>query len=347
MRKNVIKAVCFTLILVVVTGVMNYGLKWKDSLGIRQFYAMPKNTMDVMYFGSSHAEYGVNTSYQWDDYGIASYSMTEGGQNLGTTYHYMVEALKYQKPEVMVVELTFVAPNWEIAGDGNSFIYRNTINMRYSKNYIENMLYNIDVAKLCDSYSKDLWKNILFQFPVYHTRYKELTLTDFTRVHKERGRYEGSPRVEPQEVPSTIYITDRCENGYDGICRREYVDKMIQLCQENDIQLVFWVSPFVVTEEGMKAYNTMSDYAAEKGIPFFNMCTPELQQEIGFNYATDMIEFNHVNFDGCRKISNFFSKYLTEQCGITSRRGEEKYDYYNDISDYWNTWEAELRATVY
>ncbi|MBR0429517.1 MAG: hypothetical protein IJK17_05470 [Lachnospiraceae bacterium] len=345
MKKNIIKAVCFTLILVMVTGVANYGLKWKDSLGIRMFYAMPRDAMDVIFFGSSHAEYGVNTTYLWDDYGIAAYSMTEGGQNLGTTYYYMKEALKYQKPQVMVVELTFVAPGWEMAGDYNSFIYRNTINMRYSKNYIDNMNYNIEVAKQDGSWDKNLWKNILFHFPVYHSRYKELTMTDFTKVHPELGRYEGSTHVEPQTIPNCVNITEGCEEGYDGIQRREYVDKMIELCKENDVQLLFWISPYWALDDYMKVYNTMGDYAAEKNVPYLNFCTPKLQEEIGFDYATDMIEYSHVNLDGCYKVTHYLGQYLSEQCGVESRAGDSNYSIYQEISDNWSAKEAELRAT--
>lgn len=346
MKKNIIKAVCFTLILATVTFCVNYVLCWKDSLGIRQFYAMPKNTMDVIYFGSSHAEYGINTAYQWDDYGIASYSMTEGGQNLGTTYYYMVEALKYQKPKVMVVEMTFTAPRWEFAGNGNSYVYRSIVNMRYSKNFIDNVKYGIDVANTRGENPPypDLWKYLVFKFPVYHTRYTDLHRTDFKIEKLERGRYEGSSVCVPQTVPATIDYDERCADGYDGIYRKEYVDKMIQLCEDHDIQLVFWISPYECPEEDMQVFNTVSDYSAEHGIPFLNFSRSELQQEIGFDYATDMIEDNHVNFDGCRKITNFFNHYLVDNCGVQSHKGESGYDVYQEIADYWNAWEVDLRA---
>ena len=345
MKKNVIKVVSFSLLLIMFTAVVNHALRWKDSLGIQYFYPMDKNIMDVMIFGSSHAEYSINTAYLWDDYGIAAYSMSEGGQNLGNTYYYMVEALKRQKPKVMAVELTFVAPGWEYAGISDGSIYRNTMNMKYSKNYWDNMNYSIEVAKelASEEETKNLRKNILLQFPVYHTRYDDLTLTDFTIIHPELGRYEGSPRCVPQEIPEAINCTDRSEEGYDAICRREYVDKMIQLCKENDVQLVFWIAPFAVDEEEMKVYNTTADYVAEQGIPFINFSTPELQEEIGFDYATDMIEGNHVNFDGCRKMSTYWGKYLVDHYGIESRKGQSGYEIYDEISNNWHAAEERLR----
>ena len=345
MKKNIIKIVCFLAILAFGTGIINHALCWKDSLGIRQFYNMKDEPMDVMFFGSSHAEYGVNTSYLWDDYGIAAYSMTEGGQNLGTTYYYMVEALKNKKPQTMVVELTFTAPGWETSGlkDGN--LYRNTINMHWSKNYLDNMNYLADMVE-SESDAKEakkVRKNVLFKFPIYHTRYSELTLTDFVRDDVLRGRYEGSSRCTPQEAPEAIYSTATAEGGVDAICRKEYVDAMIQLCKDNDVQLIFWVSPFVVEDEDMAVYNTVGEYVAQQGIPFYNMCSAEVQQQVGFDYATDLIEGQHVNFDGCRKVSAFFGKLLTSEYGIESHAGDSAYAIYDGIADYWNNWEVELR----
>ena len=346
MKKNIIKTVCFVVILAIGTSIINYGLSWKDSLGIRQFYATKNEPIDVMLFGSSHAEYGVNTGYLWDDYGIAAYSMTEGGQNLGTTYYYMVEALKYTKPKVMIVELTFTAPGWELAGLGDGNIYRNSIHMRWSKNYLDNMNYLIDVAtnEVGAQEANKLRKNILFKFPVYHTRYKELSLEDFKPINKLRGRYEGSPRVTPQEVPQAIYNTDRAPGGYDDIQRKEYVDAMIDLCAKNDVQLVFWVAPFVVTDEDKMVYNTVGDYCDEKQIPWINFCDAQVQEEIGFDYATDMIENNHVNFDGCRKVTDYFGDYLTKECGVESHTGDPDYATFAGIAKYWDDWEVDLRA---
>jgi hypothetical protein len=149
--------------------------------------------------------------------------------------------------------------------------------------------------------------------------------------------------VEPQIYPSSAYITEGCENGYDGLYSIEYVDKMIQLCDENDVELVFWVSPFCALDDYMRAYNTMGDYAKEKQVPYFNFCGPELQHQIGFDFATDMIEFSHVNLDGCRKITDFFGQYVTSEYGIPSHAGEPDYAIYDEISANWAATEATIR----
>jgi len=349
MKKGIINAakmLCFLALLGCVTYQLNYVLQMKYNLGIRQFYPLDKNTADVMLFGSSHAEYGVNTAYLWDDYGIAAYSMTEGAQNFGTTYYYMVEALKYQKPKVMIVEVTYTVRDWEYAGQDNGNIIGSTIMMRWSKNYLDNMKYNLEVAERLSEteLDSDFKKNLLLKFPFYHTRYTELREMDYEPINVARGRYEGGSYVYAMDRPEAAYCEDYSPNGYDDIYRKEYLDKMIQLCKENDIQLVFWLSPFAVSEDYMKIYNTVGKYVKEQGCDFVNFGSATMQDEIGLDFATDMVDTQHVNYEGCHKLSKYWGQYLTDHCGIVSRKDDPYYSVYNDIAEFWHEREAYLRS---
>ena len=228
--KKGIRAVCFLLILCVVNIYAYHVLSWKDTKGISQFYEYDKDSMDVIFFGSSHVIYGINTSTLWDNHGIASFSMTEGGQNLGSTYYYMKEALKYQHPKLMVVELTFAS--WQDGGFGDGNLYRNTLNYRFSKDYFENLRYAVGVAKNLEGeqVDKSVYKNILLKFPVVHGRYNELVPADFKRTDVKQGRFETMWTVSPMgDYCGHIDDTARCVNGMADVVDAEYIDKMIEL----------------------------------------------------------------------------------------------------------------------
>lgn len=146
MGKKFLKITLFICLLI---GGLSYTysvLSLKMQPGLPNMYKLEKNSVDVMFYGSSHCNYTINNAILWKDYGIASYDMVGGGQNLGSTYYYMEETLKTQKPALMAVELVFTS--WRRTGleDGGN-IYRNTINMHWSKTFFENLNYAVDLAE--------------------------------------------------------------------------------------------------------------------------------------------------------------------------------------------------------
>ena len=65
--------------------------------------------IDVLFLGSSHVHCNVNTQLLWDEYGMAAYLMTGAEQPLWNSYYNLKEALKTQKPR-LVVPLTHLKP---------------------------------------------------------------------------------------------------------------------------------------------------------------------------------------------------------------------------------------------
>ena len=58
--------------------------------GFRTFYRERANSIDVMVFGSSHAACSFNNDIWWKEDGIASFTLSCGGQNLPETVYYML-----------------------------------------------------------------------------------------------------------------------------------------------------------------------------------------------------------------------------------------------------------------
>lgn len=85
-------------------------------------------------FGSSHAHCTVDHGLLWDQYGIAGYTLSAGSQRLDSTYYFLKEAIRVQKPKIAVVEV------WGTVLDGMEYseeaIYRNTLGMHWSKIFL-------------------------------------------------------------------------------------------------------------------------------------------------------------------------------------------------------------------
>ena len=76
---------------------------WIDQT--RYLYVQPKNKIDVLFLGSSHVHCNVNTQLLWDEYGMAAYLMTGAEQPIWNSYYNLKEALKTQKPKLVVLDM--------------------------------------------------------------------------------------------------------------------------------------------------------------------------------------------------------------------------------------------------
>ena len=108
MRKNIVKSICFTLIAVLLFGnfIKIFRFKYGDGIyPLDIFYEQEENSIDVMFFGSSHIFENVNTGVLWDEHGIAAFNLCGSIQPLWNTYYYIKEALKTQSPKLIVVDV--------------------------------------------------------------------------------------------------------------------------------------------------------------------------------------------------------------------------------------------------
>ena len=72
---------------------------------VRGFYAEKDNSLDVIFMGNSDMYNGMAPMQLWDDYGIASYAYTSSGQRMWTAHYMFLDALRSQKPKVIVFDV--------------------------------------------------------------------------------------------------------------------------------------------------------------------------------------------------------------------------------------------------
>ena len=74
MKKKIICTVSFLLIFIMIMFKVHDVFSYKYSDGIyslTSFYDLPKDSVDVLVLGSSHAFAGINPAVLWEDQGIA------------------------------------------------------------------------------------------------------------------------------------------------------------------------------------------------------------------------------------------------------------------------------------
>lgn len=289
-------------------------LKRNDGiLTMQNFYRQPEGSIDVLMVGNSHSGINIDTATLWKEYGIASYNLWGGVQPLWNSYHFLVEALKYQRPKLVVLEVTATVSDYEYSDEQNRL--KNVAGMKLSKNKLE-------AVKASAPESDRL--NLLLGLPLYHGRFNEVCEEDFENfpwsdgLENYKGSYllygTGNYRFESAEgVDTSREIMDK---------EREYLIKCIELCRDEGIPMLLLKTPALERTWEQEIYNTVAGIAEEYSLEFINMNL--MDEQVGIT-ADDWSLDRHMNGSGARKVAAYLGGYLAEHYGIPDRRGSDGY----------------------
>ena len=323
--KRAVSVVGFLLMLALVLNRVYDIVSWKDTEGdyvstITELYSTPKNTMDLVFVGSSHCYGGVDVDYFWSNYGIAAFDMCCSGQDKDSAYHQLKELLKTQSPKLVVVEAyAFLFERQEHIGNA----YRNMLSMDFSKNS------NDLIRKYVE---KENQLDYLLRWPIVHTRYKELQKYDFVQYepsvfgrghtynfHTEQVGFDQNIFFEPA-------ITEISDHN------KEWIDELKELSDKEGFDLMFVQIPSDVSSEQQAILNGCEQYMNLLGIDYLDM--NKWMTQIGLNPQTDFIDFNHMNYYGTEKATEFLASYLLERYEFEPHDGEDEYELWDKSADY-------------
>lgn len=293
---------CFAVILSALTNLLvrkSLTEPWNMSLKVGGFYNEPENSMDVMYFGSSHMYCSVNPVLMEELTGLSSYVLATQSQPVWVSYYYMKEALKTQNPKTVVMEVHMAIEEEEYAEEGTLHSAIDPVPL--SKNKIE-MVY----AAVPDGERR----NYIFNIIKYHTRWEELTKEDYTQEYlKDKDAFRGYvplPNVTPIEERADLTAVTEIDLPLDKTMT--YFNKIIDLAEAEGFQLIFLKSPSNATVEEKMKYNAVEALAKERGVPFvdYNL----RYEEVGLDPAADFYDQRHLNEAGMKKFVPHFAQYL-------------------------------------
>lgn len=320
------KKLCSTLFLFVMFAALIFGLHKvtlnqtdEGCVQLADFYRLKDDTVDVLFIGSSHVYYSVNTCKLYDEYGIASYLLASPGQPVWISYYFLEEALKTQSPELVVFDVCTLYRKEEKIGTAS---LPSLISMKPSAEKWNAICAVNEKEKTLDSIGA------FFSFPYYHTRYAQA-------AEKEQ-RYNGYKpdfRVISKEELEQWQNTDR--TGFDqaaAVSKKTecYVRKLIALCQEKNIRLLFVNAPYLnQTKKKQNAYNYVFQIAQEYGIPYIDSNSIA---EMNIDFAEDLLEPSHLNYYGALKYTQYLAEWIRTHQDIPDRRGDYRYQDWEEAS---------------
>ena len=327
MKSSIFRIVCFLTILILVLSAINRVFKFKYDDGIyslTKFYEQDKDSVDLLILGSSHAFSAFNTGVLWEKEGIAAYDLCGSMQPLWNTYYYFKEALKTQKPGLVVLEAYMVTHDDDYIFYGSTI--KNTFGMRLSPDKIRAVTVSVP---------KETELEYLMEYTQYHNRYKEISEADFDKeagnaMYRDWKGFMANLYVEPFGDPEIV--TDYEAASIHGKSET-YYRKILELAKDNDIPVLVVLTPYAgVTSQDMMKYERAEEIASEYGASFINY--NKLYREIGIDYKKDVSDEGHLNYLGSEKFTNAFADYLKDNYELPDRRNSSGYGSWENNAGY-------------
>jgi hypothetical protein len=320
------------LLAVALAGSLVAGVSWvllqkafSGSLQYTALYDAPQGSCDVMAIGNSHVYSDIAPHVLYSEFGIASLNFATSGATGWQVYYQLVEALKYQTPQVVLIE----ASCFRVSNEWNESIGFQIAPMRPSMNKLDDLtasappkervgwVFDISIThnrvfELAKSSFTNYQDRPLYrEFKGYELRVPWGTLTESQQKTREFGFPADFSRElgeGPYEEPATI--TDK---------QQEYLVKIIELCKEKGIALEMVLSPSYLALDPAYVKATCEEY----GVPFIDYVADS--EELALDYQEDFGDTDHLSYLGAEKWTRVLYRDVLEKYQLPDRRGDAAY----------------------
>ncbi len=353
MKRIIIRSLSFSIILLVLFNIVSEILKkpknsqW-DTSGLEYTNKYP-GLFDVVFSGTSITIMNVSSEELYTEYGIAAVTLGEPEQPMFLTYYTLLEALNYQSPKVVFLDI-------------NSLFYsesmlRNKINdyehyyLHFSLDSIRNPIIKYEAFQAAKELKPDLDIFNYFSSIYYnHSNWEELGKTNFIRKSGKQvmnGYFMSFTIAEGLAKLRDSIDIDYAENVNEEELldfNKTYLMKIVELCKEKNVQLVFLRGGGIDTALTSEKYNTINKIAIDNDIPFIDMLQHD--KEMGFDWRFDASDGNHFNIMGAKKWTDYLGDYLINNYRFEDRRDDSRYKFLEEEVDRYQNALAVMQTKI-
>ncbi len=347
MKKTVAKRISAIIILAICISISYIFFaeltQMKSCDGIRNmqdFYVQKDSTVDILILGSSHAGQNIDLALLWDNFGYSGFDIWGGDQSLADSYYHLEEALKYQRPKLVILEAHEVFVQGEY-NSGYSW-YRNLSGMRFSLSKIREIMNVMPYIH---------WADVLFKLPVYHERITDLSQDDYEFYKRDISNKGFSPlgidnSIHYSAETDLSQLGFKEESGTGSMIFRPYYDipvvdlhpkaeyyyrKIIEKCKAEDIRIMVTISPFPSADDSdtYSKYKRAGEIAGEYGVLFVDYNDPQNDLKLT---DKDFPDTSHLNILSARKMTDDMGKRIASNYNLPDHRGDVEYSSWDDFA---------------
>lgn len=297
--KNVFKSIVFVIILFLIvqslayflipcTNIKKYGI---FNASAYEILGEKENTLDVLAVGDSLVYSSLSPMEIWNQFGYTVFDCAEAAQIIPNAYKYLKVAVESQHPKIILMEANVIyrdpsKRNWKS-------------NYAHKFNYIPIFQYHDNWKKYLSEGGKDNWINSNKGY-VYITKTK--------------------PNLNPQTLKPTQDVSEMLSTNL------EYFEKIIKLCDDNNIKLVLVSFP-TQKSWSYKKHNGIVELIKKYNIDFLDLNL----EDLNIDWASDTKdEGGHLNYLGAKKVSEYIGKYLESTELLTDHRNNKEYKQWDE-----------------
>ena len=292
-----------------------YNDEWPTTATYQNFYKLEKDSVDVLFLGSSHCASAFNPQLLYDNYGITSYNLGCEQQSMVVSYYWLKEALKTQSPKAVVIDsyMLFMYESGEHEYNNlncaEAAVRKAVDPMHLSMNKV-NLARDIEEIDPSQSAKSFIFKNIRF-----HSRWYELGENDFTSLKMEsHNAIKGFSPMSAKNPgadfePFCDGETSEVEQMVPTMT--SYFEKIVSLCKEENIELILTCIPAITD---IYKYNATKSLADSLDVPYYDYNEAKIYNAI--EYDVKEYSHGHPNIWGAEKITNYIGDILKNQYGI-------------------------------
>ncbi len=317
--KNIIKALIFVLIFFII---FNYVFKilWLDDNPLKRFYKEPKDSLDVIYIGSSNAYVHFNTVLAWNRYGYTTGLLSHDSQSFASTKLLIEEAEKYQSPYVYVIDLALSIN--ELDSFEEAQIRRTTDAMNFTNNRIQminKLLSYINVTSINEKIG------YYFSFLKYHNRWKNVNRESFLgRDDLFKGFYYCKFTNGIESHDSYVWKNNVTKIEEEN---KEVLLDLLEYIKLNNLNVLFVIPKRIFKDEDQYKLNDVINIIKDNNMEVINFNT---LQDLNIDFSHDLYNAAHLNLYGSTKYTLYFSKYLETKYNLPDHREDSTYNSWND-----------------
>lgn len=329
---RILETCAFLLLLGAVLALLSGVLERKNSRNLLGGFLEEPQLYDVLFFGDSQLMNAVIPLEMWEDEGIAGYNLSSYGNSPPLSYWMMINALDYAQPKLVVIAATGMDDMHKVSRFSSDLhmamdFWPLTPNKARAIGDLLNDPEDLDFRDAEGNLYRDLKGEFLFPLGKYHSRWKELTASDFARrpAYVKGGEtLVGVHSIWDYELVDEENYAE--ETGYSYA----YLRRAIEECQRRNIEVLLIHLPNPQIINAQRHANTVRSIAEEYGIDFVD--TTYLDSIV--DYAVDCYDPDpHLNVSGTQKMTSFLGSYLRERYSLPDRRRDPDYAHWQQQLD--------------
>ena len=262
----------------------------------RQIFREKDNTIDVLVLGNSGVHAGVSPMEMYAEYGFTSYDCSQSLQLPWESYQFLAETIEHQNLKVLALEV-------------DQFFSTSRQRNRYGK----------------------LREYGIRAFPLYETHLGWKSIGEKNVRSVTKGYIYTYVKVPAKGNVFRQPTEEKYKMQSDS---ERYLKKIYDLCEDKGIELMLFEVPSANGRWDNRKHNTITEFAQAHELNFVDM--NDRIEELGLDWKYDTRDKgDHLNYNGAVKVSKWLGKFLSENYGLESRKGNPRYAHWDeDYAEY-------------